>query len=700
MFLRLFGLLGVAWCCLTFVGCQAFSDEPPDKDQSKELDREVNLALDVEVQVELHAPTQLSARPERLLEIRVDEGSGLRVSDESLNDAGVAFMIRGTKIGVHRLVVNYETEEGKRLKETFVVSVQEIDLTRVRPVCTGGGSRNSIPIGAEVRVGGSAYDANDNRLDIDDLNVVKDAAAFELVDAKENTWRAPQTPGRYEWRLLGKNSKRFEWVVYDPASSRPRLEVATRTSSERAGVSVALAPTFEEQAIDVCLLPNEWYVDLEVVDGECYPAVGGVAFDKLSLRVASERDTFWVAGSGNCRVRASSPSGTSVETSLNADIQPEPFYDLDYVELEDEGIELDLRPKLSVVTDRLLAACPNDSPIHSPSLNCPSGFHSNRGCIERTHWKIDYVRLGPAASYAGVGVGLLAELEVYLRIEHAGLFDEDVTMLPNFLDFTPQSSQLETRDLSCTQNKHVFQVTPLSAGEHAIELSARDTTHGGHTHTVKAIDVARSALTATPVIDVVEAVEDLVSGETANAERLPNAVEQTATASVRHSFAGELGAYRLTYFDAKDRPLRGVGPVVIEKSEENADVRVARLPDRSGFGVFVGANPTVVSVTSPYAPDAHRLYVEDAQSINAIAGLELPRLTVGQVYCVELHPLADDGLLITGRAPMPPVVTGSHGVFRAFEQDGKACFVAHSAGQADLKWTWGSAEEPVSWFVD
>lgn len=689
-------LLILGLICLGLTGC-LWDDPPPG--YRGEIDTDIYIAPDIEASIRLSYANELRERPASILDIDALTKSGLEWRDVNADGLDIEFKLLGTKLGTHDLNIRYRDRDGHKRKQTFQIHVVEHHHSVARVYCdsSASGAPYFLPPGARFDVRVSGYDADDNPLPLGELDLLKDTDGFERDGGILNPWIAPDEPGKYTWTLAGKEERDLEIIVYDPKELLPTLSVPTRSTTERPQVVVGLGSKLQGDEGLACMSPANARVDLETIDGECLPAFGALQFeDGLSLDVSDGAKNSWISGKGKCTVRATTEWGGRAEVTLDADMVVSRFdvEDSTYRVLGDDTVEVVAAPEESIDASRPWAGCRRYS-AYRASTECDSGYYleayERSGCFRKAGWTVSYADLDDDTDYAALGVGLTGEIDFRLDAKGGDSNVDGLDMQPTELSFSPSFESLVWDELGCTETKRVFQVTATAARNYELTLDALNATEKKDL-TVRVHSIAQTTLGPSP-----------------SPEPPPNpgtelqGVRLHDGASTQHWFVDEFRTVELAYLDEAGEPLRGIGSIVVSSSDEDSDAAVLRSTDHRWFGIFVGARSNVVEVSSPHAPGVHRIIAEEADGIAGIAGLDVVRLNNDALYCVSIYPLAEDGLLISGKAPVPPRVRGTRGALVvSTSRDGlkPTCFRGHTPGDVELEWSWGDAEENVTWTVE
>jgi len=685
-------VLGTGVLCGGLTGC--FLDGPTSGYRG-ELDTDLYIAVDVEASIQLTYASELRAQPASVLEMKSTKSSGLEWEELEADGFDLKFKLLGSKLGTHELTIRYRDNDGDKHKQTFHVHVVQHDHSVARITCDAhvAGPPYLVAPGATFYASVVGYDADEHLLPLSSSELLLDADGFER-DELWGTWTAPEEPGTYTWTLGGKEKREFEIVVYDPAALLPSVTVPTRPSNEKPTIIVDLGPELKDDAGPLCIKPPLAHLDLEITDGACLPTFGALAFeDGVSVDVSEGERTVGIVGSGECTVRATSAWGTRVDETLNADVTspaPDPAA-LDYQLLGDDVLDVVAAPKESVVSDRVWETCPYY--YVSPGTGC-AGYHlsagERSGCITKAGWTLQYADLDPDADYVALGVGLTGELTFRLDAKGTDRHVDGLDMPPTDLTISPNIESLVWTHLGCTETRRVFQFSISEPDNYELTLDALNATEKKEI-TLRARAIAQTTLTLTD--------------QASDAAAAPEGVRMHDGASSQHWFVGERHTVQLTYFNDEGQPLRGVGTISVSSSDEDSEAAVAPAEDYREFGIFAGERSNRIEVSSPHAPGAHQILVEEADGIAQMVGLDVVRFNEQTLYCVALHPLAEDGLRIVGKAPELPRVRGTRGalVLTASEDDegaARACFRGYAPGDAELTWSWGAAEQTVTWTVD
>lgn len=692
-------ILGTSALCVWLSGC--FFGGPPSSYRG-DVNTDIYLALDIEGTVQLRYASELRNQPSSILELSASKSSGLKWREPTTDVLGIEFKLHGTKLGTHDLMVRYRDDEGRKRKQIFHIHVVEFDHAVERFSCDGSvdGPPYFVAPGAQFRANVSAFDADNNLLPTGELQLITDADGFEY-DGVWRTWLAPEEPGTYTWSLAGKEERSIDVVVYDPADLMPSITVPTRAASEQARVVVDLGLELRDEAGPVCIGPVSGRVDVDVVEGECLPEVGSLSFqDGLSLDVSGGAQSVVIAGKDSCTVRVASPQGASVEATLNADVSVSDLNSLalNYQMLDGEEVFVMAAPKVSVVADREWGECGIYS-VTPDFMQCPYFYlsASNRsGCIRKTEWTLEYVDLHKDIEYVATGVGLVGELTFRLDAKGGDSSVDGLDMQPTALTFAPQFDALSWTALGCTDTRRILQFSASAPMNYDFTLDAANATEQREL-------IIRAQAIAQTTLRVTGAVTEADPSAEEEAIEPPPTVRLHDGASTQHWFVGHAQTLELAYFNEEGEPLRGVGGISVGSSDEDSEAGVQLATDYREFGVFAGTRRNVVEVSSPHAPAAHRIVVEDEDGIAGMFGLDVVRFTEETLHCVTLRPLSDDGLLISGSAPILPRVRGTRDKLVVSVSDDavpRACFQGHTEGDADLTWSWGAAEQSVTWTVE
>lgn len=478
-------------------------------------------------------------------------------------------------------------------------------------------TRYPVSRGSRVVVGLTAM--NEERpLLSGSLDLVVDRGGLDpvvVVDGDEGTVVRTVEPGQqgaFTWKLAGSRTKELTFDVYDPETVGVLVTPGEHAVSVRPAVN----------GVPTCFYGGNGRAMTRVSDGACKLIVGDFEVDgDLPVSLARGGETFAVEGAGRCTIESRIASGPPGSTSVDG--RPMPV-----TEKPTTGDAVGTQPIERGGTLAKRDACVRVTKISNgkcEAINAGGYFVLPDGdCIIDFDWFADPYE-DDKANTNPVGVGLLAELRVGLKLKLFGLLTLK-PLVPNALRVGTTALAVESLGCNNSSSYEALAIRPPSAGHHGVRFTA-DNAPEPLDYDVEARQVGRISYLR---------------------EKLDTR-EALGTTSSYHFLRSELDL-KLAYFDSGGAPLRGVGPVRVSTTDAAANV-VLRS---DAAEVFTGTAPNRVTLASPAAPKAHVLEVVDTSAVATVGGIDSPKAGSSGTVCVEPFAQAASGQRIYGKSPIRP----------------------------------------------